>query len=156
MRARVTRADGRLRQSLSDYHRALGFAPDDRRVLMEIAELYHELNEPQKALATVHTLADTWPLGEEPQRVLLLEGLAYTKLGRYKEATESLAAANLVDQPTPEIFFRLAEAELLAGHPQRAFEAAEQALRLDPRHRPSLELLQRVDVAGKAGQGLTR
>ncbi len=104
----------------------------------------------------MHTLVDTWPVGEEPQRVLLLEGLAYTELGRYKEATESLAAANLVDRPTPEIFFRLAEAELLAGRLERAFGAAEQALRLDPQHRPSLELLQRVDVAGKAGGRLTR
>ena len=93
VRGRVMRVQGRTRQALADYHRALGYAPDDRQVLLEVAELYRELNRPQLALATLHSLADTYPSGEEPQQVLHMTGLAYRALGRHEDAETSLAAA---------------------------------------------------------------
>ncbi len=93
VRGRVMRVQGRTRQALADYHRALGYAPDDRQVLLDVAELYRELNRPQLALATLHSLADTYPSGEEPQQVLHLAGLAYRALGRHEDAAANLAAA---------------------------------------------------------------
>ncbi len=95
IRGRVTHAEGQARQALADFHRALGYAPDNRQVLLEIAELYRELNQPQRALATLHSLADTYSPGEEPQEVLHLMGLAYAALGRHEDAVATRVAAGL-------------------------------------------------------------
>ncbi len=147
IRGRVMQAAGQPQEALADFHRALGYAPQDRQILLEIAELYRQLNRPQQALATLHSLADTYSPGEEPQRVLCLMGLAYTALGRHENAVECLLAAAQRDSPTPEIFYRLAEAELLGGHSAAAAAAARQALDLQPGHLPSRQLLDRIHLA---------
>jgi len=155
-RGRVRRREGRLRMALADYHRALGIAPDDSDILMEVAELYAEMGRPQQSLAALHKVADTWPPGAEPRQFFYLEGLAYSALGRYDEAVDSLLAAVSRDNPTPDIFFRLGEAELLAGRPARAAAAAQQALFIDPGHQPSLGLLDRVRIVRGPDQRVAR
>ncbi len=147
IRGRVMQASGQPQEALADFHRALGYAPADQQILLEVAELYRQLNRPQRALATLHSLADTYSPGEEPQQVLRLMGLSYTALGRYEDALESLSAAAVREDPTPEIFYRLAEAELLAGHPAEAEAAARHALALHPHHQPSRQLLDRLQLA---------
>ena len=155
-RGRVRRREGQLRMALADYHRALGLAPDDSVILIEVAELYIEMGRPQQCLAALHEVADTWPPGDEPPRLLCLEGLSYSALGRYDEAVDSLSAAVARDQPTPDILFRLAEAEMLAGRHTRAAAAAQQALFIDPGHQPSLGLLDRVRIVRGPDQRLER
>ena len=120
VRGRVTRDAGDLQHALADFHRALGYAPYDRRVLLEVAELHRRMNQPQRALETLQSLADTYNTpAEEPQQVLYLMGLAYVALNRYDDGVESLAAAATRERPTPEILYRLAEAQWLAGNPAR-------------------------------------
>ena len=46
-----------------------------------------------------------------------------------------------------EMFCRLGEAELLAGHPAEAADAAGRALALQPQHQPSRDLLERIELA---------
>ena len=149
MRARVVRASGENRQALADYHRALGFAPNDRAILLEVAQLYRELGDPQQALSLVHTLLDTYSPGEEPQEALHAQGLAYMELERFEDATESFAAATMREQPNAAILARLAEAELLSGRSEAAEAAVRQALALDPGHQPSLDLLGRLNLAAQ-------
>jgi tetratricopeptide (TPR) repeat protein len=147
IRGRVTWAAGQPRQALPDYLRALGYAPRDRALLQEIAELYRQLNEPQRALQTLQNLAETYSPGEEPGHVLDLTGQAYMALGRYDDAVESLSAAVARGNPTADIYCRLGEAELLAGHTQAAAAAARQALILQPQHESGRALLERIEVA---------
>ena len=45
------------------------------------------------------------------------------------------------------MYCRLGEAELLAGHPREAADAARQALAMQPQHQPSCELLHRIELA---------
>lgn len=151
VRGRVKSARGQLRAALADLHHALGLEPTNRDIQLEVAELYRQLNEPQRALAMLENLIDSYPPGEEPQRALCLEGMAYMALGRYDDASESLGMAKLRGQSSPEILCQLGEAELLAGRPMRAAAAAREALALDPNHRPSQDLLGRVDVAFRDG-----
>jgi tetratricopeptide (TPR) repeat protein len=151
VRGRVKCARGQLRAALADLHHALSLEPGNRDVQLGIAELYRQLNEPQRALAMLQNLIDSYPPGEEPQQAVYLEGLAYMTLGRYDDAAESLAIAKVRGEPTPEILCQLGEAELLAGRPMRAAAAAREALALDPEHRRSQELLGRVDVAFRDG-----
>jgi len=146
IRGRLLRSAGRPWHALADYHRALGYSRDDRQVLLEVAQLHRELDRPQQALATLQTLADTYSPGEEPQQVLYLQGLACVAMDRYEDGIEKFAAAAVRGQPTPEILCHLGEAELSTGHPQEAAAAARHALALDPEHRPSRELLGRVET----------
>ena len=60
VRGQVLRAAGDTQQALADCQRALLFASDDRRALLEIAELQRQLNQPERALQTLQCLADTY------------------------------------------------------------------------------------------------
>ncbi len=114
-----------------------------------IAETYRQLNEPERALLALQTLADRYPRGEEPQEVLLLEGLALSALSRYDDAARVLAQATQRERPTADLLCSLAQAELMAGRAPHAQYALEQALALDPNHGPSRALSARIATAGK-------
>jgi len=147
LRARLLEAGGRHKEALADCHRALRYAPQDREILRQTAELYQQLHRPDHALQTLQCLADTYAPGEEPQDVYYLMGLACRELGRYDDAAQHFSTATLRGAPNAEILYRLAEAELLAGRPAAAATAAQQALSLDPNHQPSQQLLQRLRLA---------
>ena len=156
IRGRTMRAAGDLRQALADFHRALGYVPDDRLVLMEIAEVYRQLHQPQRALETLQSLADTYSPGDEPQQVCYLLGLAYAALGRNDDAVDSLSMAVARDRPTPEILCRLAEAQWAAGRTSDAAAVVQQALALDPQYPPGRELFARFSTAQHAPADMRR
>ena len=56
LRGRQRAKAGELPESLADYQRALGYRADDRETLLEVAEIYRRLNQPQRALATLPAL----------------------------------------------------------------------------------------------------
>jgi len=147
VRARVMRAGGNPTQALADYHRALSLCPDDRHIPSEIAALYLELNQPQRALLAIQGLADKYSPGDEPQEVLYYQGLSYLALNRYDDASGSLSTASLRERPTVEILYRLAQAQLAAGHTTQALASADQALAIDPNHRPTRALLEQTQLA---------
>jgi len=149
-RARVMRASGNTSQALADYHRALSLAPDDSTIPCEIAALYLELGQPQRALLAIQGLADRYSPGDEPQEVLYYQGLSYLAMQRFEDAVESLAAATVRDRPTAEILYRLAEAQRAAGRPGEALAAAEQALAIDPNHQPARQLVAESRIAQPA------
>jgi tetratricopeptide (TPR) repeat protein len=146
-RGAVMLAKGHPEQALADYHRALGYAPGDREVLSRIAELYHRGNHPDRELATLQSLANTYSPGEEPQQVLYRLGAALVALGRYEDGIENLSIAMTRGEPTVEMLCSLSEAELLAGNPARAESAAREALTMQPDHGPSRQILQRLEMA---------
>lgn len=155
IRGGVAKAGGQFQEALTDSLRALSYAPNDRAILLEIAELHRQLNQPERALQTLQSLADTYSPGEEPSHVLYLTGLAYVALARYDDGVESLAASVSRGQPTPEMLCGLGEAQLLAGRPAEAADAANQALAMQPQHQASRELLERVQLAQQP-QGAVR
>jgi tetratricopeptide (TPR) repeat protein len=147
IRGRVACDDGQLEQALADYHRALGLAPEDRQVKRAIAEIHRQQNEPQRALAVLQSLSDSYAPGDEPAEVFYLEGLAYTALGRYDEAVEAFSTANDRGGGSAEILYRLAEAQWLAGRSAEAAATVRGALAFDPQHEPSRNLLERLGMA---------
>jgi tetratricopeptide (TPR) repeat protein len=147
IRGRVRRQSGQLREALADYHRALRYAPDDAEVLLDVAELYRELGQPRRALTSLQNLADTYPPGEEPQKVLYLIGLAYGASGRYPDAVEALSAARDRGPPSSEVLCRLADAEFRSGQRANALRTAKQALSLEPNHRGAQAVMDRIVVA---------
>jgi tetratricopeptide (TPR) repeat protein len=147
VRGGVMRAAGQPQQALSDCLRALSYSPKDRRILLEVAELYQQQQQPERALQTLQSVAETYSPGEEPEQVLYAMGRAYVALGRFEDGVESLSAAVIRGNATPEMFYHLGEAELLAGRPGAAAAAARQALSLQPQHQGARELLDRLELA---------
>jgi tetratricopeptide (TPR) repeat protein len=143
-------------QALSDLHRAAGYDPADRQTIGETAAVYRSLGQPQRALESMQSLAETYSPGEEPQQVLYLTSLDYMALSRYDDAAASLTAALQRDRPTLELLYGLAQAQYRAGQAQAAADSLQRALAIDPQHLPSRRLLGQIEVAQQGGTALWR
>ncbi len=156
LRGQVASTNGRPREALADYQRALGYAPDDTQLALLVAEAYRQLNEPERALTALQALGGRYAAGEEPQQVLYLQGLALGALGRHDDAARCLAHAARRDRPSGEILYRLAEAEVRAGHAASAQLALQQALAVEPDHAPSRALSAQLSSTAQASTGIRR
>lgn len=101
-------ARGRAEEALADFHRALAIQPDDRDVLLDAADTYRRLGRPQRCLATLAILGETYGPNQAPPHVLALEGMAQEALGRPLDALESYRQAVARGGRTPEIEARMA------------------------------------------------
>ncbi len=138
-------------QALNDLHRAAGYDASDRQVIGETAAVYRSLAQPQRALESMQSLAETYSPGDEPQQVLYLTGLDYMALHRYDDAAASLSAALARGRPTPELLYSLAQAQYRGGHAQEAADSLQRALVIDPQHLLSRQLLGQIEVARQGG-----
>ncbi len=145
LRARVAARTGELESALADLHRALEFAPGDRQLLFEAAELYRAMGRPSRALATLGALRETYADAEEPARVPYLEGLALAALGRHADAVDAYQLARDRQTPNANLLARLAEAQFQAGQIEQASRSAEQALSMDSGNAMATAVWQQVE-----------
>jgi tetratricopeptide (TPR) repeat protein len=145
LRGDVLRRRGDAAESLASYHRALSYVAHYPHVQLAIADHYRMQGRHSRALATLSSLADGYPVGEVPAHVRYLEGLAQKELGRYEAAVGSFAAAIDSSPPSSDLLFQLAETRLLMGDPVNARIAARAALALEPNHGPSQQVLAHLD-----------
>ena len=122
LHGRVALARGQPEPALADFHRALALAPEQRETLLDTAEAYRRLDRPQRALATLAVLGETYGPGDLPAEVLVLEGLAQEALGRRGDAVESYRRAIAIEGAPAEAAARLAALEqgpagVVAGRP---------------------------------------
>jgi predicted Zn-dependent protease len=118
--------------------------------------LYHQTNRPDRELATLQSLADSYSPGEEPQDVLRRLGAAMVAMGRYDDGIQTLTTALDRGTPTPEILYNLSEAEMSVGNLDRATLAAREALSIRPNHQPSRQILDRLETATRPDATLQR
>jgi tetratricopeptide (TPR) repeat protein len=158
LQGRILRKGGELRLALAAFQRSLAYSNENREALLESSETYRALGEPQRALASLQYLADSYPPGEEPQEVLYLEGLALVALDRMTDAVDTFAQAATRGTPNAEIWYHLAEAEERAGRSPEAWRDAQRALGLAPGHSAARDLLARLDrlQAGRPAAGPVR
>ncbi len=149
LRGQIEVAEGHQDRALADFHRALEFAPKDRELLYQTAEVYRQLNRPQRALSTLISLRETYAPGEEPQQVYYLEGVALQALGRPSDACSAFTMALERGQPNAELFHRLSESQLACGQYVEASRMVKKALELDPNHAASRALQYEVEVASR-------
>ena len=141
LRGRTYWRMNQIDRALADLQRASQYAPDSPEILIDIATLYRLRGQNDRCLTTLHHLLDTYPPGQESQRVLWMEGLALADLGRPQQAATSLEAAIRCGPPNADILFYLAQARLAAGDPAAAASAAEEAVALNAGHEPSRRFL---------------
>ena len=108
LRGQVALARGRADEALADFHRALAIEPDDRDVRLDTAEVYRRLDRPQRCLATLAILGETYGPNQTPAHVLALEGMAQEALGRPADALESYRQAVARGGATPDLEARMA------------------------------------------------
>ncbi len=144
LRGDILRKQGRLEESIANYHRALSLQPQYPHVQMATAAVYRDLNRPRRALATLEVLATQYPPDEVPQDVLLQQGLAFKAMDRHDDAVLKLVAASRADDPTLDILFHLSEAQLAAGDTANARLAARRALSLAPDNEQIHQLDRRI------------
>jgi tetratricopeptide (TPR) repeat protein len=153
LRASVQRAGGQQEEALAAYHRALSLQPHYPEAQVAVAELYNGSGRPQRALATLQSLADQYPPGSVPPDVLYRQGLVHKQLGRNQDAAECLAAAAQV-HPSPDLLVELAQTRLLVGDLGSATAATNGALQLDPRHAAALHLRNELAIKQQRFAGL--
>jgi tetratricopeptide (TPR) repeat protein len=134
LRGDVLRGQNRWREALAAYHRALSIEPDNVDVQMAVAQVYQCNGRPQRALSTLQSLAATYSPGEEPAELLYWQGIAFSALGRHRQAIRQFARAESSGMQSADLQFRLAEANHLAGNASAALSALERAMQLDPHH----------------------
>jgi tetratricopeptide (TPR) repeat protein len=89
LRARARASLGQMNNALPDYQQALRYQPNDQKLLLELAELHRRMNRPERALATLGSLRETYPAGEEPPQLLVLEADAFAALGRWPQSVRA-------------------------------------------------------------------
>ncbi len=141
LRGKSSEAQGLDDAAMADYQHALLLTPHQPDVLLTLASLYSRLGEQERCLATLHRLIDSYPPGEEPPSVLLLEAKTYLALDRVAEAGERLALATAGEPATAEIRTMQARVEMRLGHPLPAEQFARQALAIDATYQPAREML---------------
>ncbi|MFN9367989.1 MAG: tetratricopeptide repeat protein [Planctomycetia bacterium] len=111
LRGQLALARGQAEAALADLHKSLAIEPADRDVLLDTAEAYRRLGRPQRTLATLAILGESYGPNQVPGRILLLEGLAQEALGREADAMESYRRAVARGDAPPEAGVRLAALE---------------------------------------------
>ncbi len=111
-------------RALGDLHHALENSPNNRDVLLDLAAVYRQTGQSTRCLTTLNHLLDTYSPGEEPQSVLLMEGLALHDLGRGQQAAETLLAASQHGPPNAAVWCALAEAQAALGNYAEATASA--------------------------------
>jgi len=156
LRGDVWRRQGKDESALSCYHRALDQDPSLSRVRIEVAQIYHNWNQPRRTLATIDGNSDPLSGGNlavpstpaaSSIRQITLRSQALIQLGREAEAIEQIGMALDRGGPNAELLYLMAMAEAESGNTANAQLAARRALDLDPEHSSTRALLARLQAA---------
>jgi tetratricopeptide (TPR) repeat protein len=156
LRGDVLSRQGETEAALRNYHRALSYDPGDTHAGLEVAQIYRQRGQWQLALSMLEHVAKQLEPGQEPQRLLYLQGLALKALRRHDEALEQLALAHHRGPPTPEILYHLAEAAWMAGDLATARRATQEARELGADERQTRALVARMEASQQGAQGTQR
>jgi tetratricopeptide (TPR) repeat protein len=141
LRGRSFRQMNQPDRALADLQRAVELAPDRSDVLLEVADIYRQRGQNERCLTALYHLLDTYPPGNQPQSVLVMQGLTLMDLGRPQQATDVFLAAREHGPPSADLYFYLARSYSAAGQVSDATAAAQQALAINASHEPSRQLL---------------
>ena len=147
IRARVHWRNNELEPALKDYHKAISLCPKDQGLLSELATLQTSMGQPERALATWHSVSRIWPLDQEPQHVVFGRGEAYMAMRQYHLACDQFDLANQRWPEDIKTYCRLAEAQLACGRVQEAAVIARKAVEIEPNNQMCLAVRQQVQIA---------
>jgi Tfp pilus assembly protein PilF len=133
--ARQAELEGQWDLALVKYQRLLSEDPTDMEARLALVQVYLKRNEPLRALAVAGECTRGLSPEEGPQRLFLLQGVAYATLGDLQQAGVRLAEAERRGPPTGELYYHLARVEAARGRYQEADKHLRRAEQLAPRDR---------------------
>ena len=121
LRGFVLRAQGKPEESLNSFFRSLSIRSDDSSARLEIARIYHQTGQPQRALAILGAVpsAEVAPCSEFAE-VCYLRGVIMQQLGRPIDAIASLRLAKENGCDAHDLLLHLAESRFQAGEQLQA------------------------------------
>jgi len=141
LRGQVLRQRQQHSEALQSYHRALICQPNNPAVQLEIAELYRELQRPQRALATLDRMGDAQAGANVSARAWLLRGQALADLGQRKDAQHCLnMAAGKASDSDITLLVQLAQSQFDAGELAEARICLGRVLQQDPGNAEALAI----------------
>jgi predicted Zn-dependent protease len=142
----VLRQQRQLQEALDCYHRSLIYHSDAPQVQIALAEIYHQLGRPQRALATLNNLADHHSPEQIPPRAWLLKGQALADLGEDMEAKRCLRlATQYAGESQSGLLLELASAQYSCGDLAEARLCLGRVLRQEPSNPSALQLQSQLD-----------
>jgi len=150
LRGEVLQAQGKRSEALASYHRALSHEQPLPEVQLAIADIYSQENRPQRALATLQSLAGSYSPDQVPPQVRFREGLALRSLARHQDSARALEQAAQQPNPPAELLCELARSQMLAGDVAAARHTVAAALKGNPRHPGSLALAEELSAPPSA------
>jgi tetratricopeptide (TPR) repeat protein len=140
LRGQVLQARGQFDEALASYHKALSLQTPLPDVQVAIAEIYSATQRPQRALATLQTLAASFPPGQVPLEIVVRQSQTLISLGRAQDAAQCLLAACQRTSPSADLLLELARAQHLAQDRAAARQTLAAALARQPQHPGCLAL----------------
>jgi tetratricopeptide (TPR) repeat protein len=134
LQGQVSADQGNRSEALASFHRALSYQQHYPEVQLAIAGIYEQENRPQRALATLQSLAASFPPGQAPFDVVIRESLALRALGRPQDALQTLTQAAQRGNPPADLLYEFARTQLALGDATSARLSLATALERDPEH----------------------
>lgn len=131
---------GQSDNALASLHRALSLRVNYPEAQLAIAAIYTQQSRPQRALATLQALGDSFPPDQIPADILIQEAFAFRALGRHQDSAAKLAVAAERGNVSADLYYELARSHSLAGNTHAAREAVAAALARNANHAASLAL----------------
>lgn len=142
----VLRQQRQLREALDCYHRSLIYQSDAPEVQIALAEIYCQIDRPQRALATLNNLADNHSPEQIPPRAWMLKGQALASLGEDAEAKRCLRlASQYAAESQSGLLLELASAQYCCGDLAEARLCLGRVLQHDPSNPSALRLQSQLD-----------
>lgn len=147
LKGKTEYAKGNLSAALAHFHRAIGSQPKMPDVQLQIAETYQKMGQPMRALSTVEQMLSQYPLDRQPERAMLVKGVALMNIQHHAAAIGVLQVASQKESASSEVFVRLGQAQLLAGQTSQARMTLNRAKQLFPDEREIGELVAELQSA---------
>jgi tetratricopeptide (TPR) repeat protein len=132
LRGRVQHAKGDYQTALANYQRAASLDSDLPSVQLSIAEVYHDLGEPLRALSAIEKVLQKYPLDQQSEAVLLAKGEVLMDLQQLNAAIEVLQSASERPDASSTTYLRLAEAQVTSGQISQARQTLNRGRELHP------------------------
>ena len=126
LKGQIHAASGDHRQALGDFQKAAGIDAARDDVQLHIVQSYRSLGDPLRALSAIETLLEKYPADQQPNQALVEKSSALLQLNQHSAAIETLKLA-IRNDPTPEMFHALANAQELSGRNTTALQTLDEA-----------------------------
>ena len=126
LKGQIHAASGDHRQALGDFQKAAGIDASRDDVQLQIVQSYRSLGDPLRALSAIETLLEKYPADQQPNQALVEKSSALLQLNQHSAAIETLKLA-IRNDPTPEMFHALANAQELSGRNTTALQTLDEA-----------------------------